>query len=1087
MATPFQQQRQAQPFSPIESISTAFGTAAESAVDTVSFGLVSPDIIPQAQEQQHPWATTVGRVIGNVVGFVAPGFGALTTTGRAIQGATYAGRYFNVTRKAIGLAKLTTGAVTKGSTIARGAFTIGKLGSTFAVHDASREFIRQIQEDDPNMYEIGKKAIQGGIAGGLVGFTAGTVANSAPVLQALSVGTTMTMAETLNDIGDGVDVFDKAYWTERAPMAFLQGAMIGAYNSRGYKARQKMQNTNALEDGMRRIMQDPKQLQAELEKIGGEAFAKKNLPKELIALSESLAKRGTRGFSSDPIKAKAQFQKVMSKAKFSQEAQNDYIRAVTGKKNISKITKEEMVEVTNALQTNIDNYGIHINMGGPLQNLFSPADRLFLTSGMGDMVSMRNLKLAKEISIVQQSAMGEFSFAARRLVNEGYKKAFPKLFKETGKVGEAFGFDKGIKKTLKGQASKAEVEFHRQLTYDPTKPPSNVNQKPIISESQLTPELRDMKRLYKTVTKVFANRQNEVLVMMGQKPIPVNDFYVRRTIDRAAMIAAGMEPPVEDFNNIFADKAKPAGRFTVSTEKQRTTQTEKFIYKEDPFSALDDMVRHDLKRIYLTKPQAIVSKELEIMVKTGQMTAAEGEYVTRYVNTVFLSQPTLQTKRFDAFLKKKMEGNAGKGIVKLAAEWGKDIGSSPTAMMANLYGSAVTKAYMGGRARLAIRNSMQSLFTFGMVDTPSLAKAMTDTITWKVTPKRYQEWQNTNQGYKMSKGNSMEHIEAMSPIDQVLLGPFHTSHIMNVDISSLGTYYQTMKYITDPKFAKTNFSDKAGRAIRSKLKSEGNAKWNDAISSTEKARLFKEVEFVTLHTQFLYNAVGMPMISRSKVAAPFVKLASFPMNYAYKYLGELTHRMKTGQPRWAKGTDIKLPWNNRLGLVKHALAGATVVAGLDLLGFDYSSIVGAGYLPKQNKAFVPFIGYKFDEFAKDRYMTDTDQHRAGEKIPLHERVLAGLSTPEGVLTARPTLGMSTFMAMKNLFSNDRYLKQKAVRDLPTLLVPVPGMKLKGDIERAAKDEDQLGFFAQRPFTPKKKKRSPTTPFPKFKVSKPRAF
>jgi len=67
--------------------------------------------------------------------------------------------------------------------------------------------------------------------------------------------------------------------------------------------------------------------------------------------------------------------------------------------------------------------------------------------------------------------------------------------------------------------------------------------------------------------------------------------------------------------------------------------------------------------------------------------------------------------------------------------------------------------------------------------------------------------------------------------------------------------------------------------------------------------LFEQISFMTSHTQFLYNTLGMPMVTKGALK-PLTKLTSYPMNYTYKYLGELNHQMLTGKPTWVGNKDM---------------------------------------------------------------------------------------------------------------------------------------------------------------------------------------
>ena len=263
-----------------------------------------------------------------------------------------------------------------------------------------------------------------------------------------------------------------------------------------------------------------------------------------------------------------------------------------------------------------------------------------------------------------------------------------------------------------------------------------------------------------------------------------------------------------------------------------------------------------------------------------------------------------------------------------------------------------------------------------------------------------------------------------------------------------------MDYITKPKsgigenYDKLKWWDQAGKDARAKAKAAGDPNWDKLISAGEKTRLFKEMEFVASHTQFLYNAMGLPLITRSKpVAAMAFKLTSFPLNYWHKYLGEMNHRMWTGQPTYAGKGGPTLPLSARAGLAKHFIGMGLIIAGLEQAGFDYSSLTGLGYKPKEKKAIYPF-------------------------------------SPGGVLSFRPSPGIQTLMNFKDRFSDQEWIRERAKERMGLFGIipfPIPGEQLVKDITKGLAGDRKKVFF-HTPYEPKTKgkpKREGITAFPSF--------
>ena len=168
------------------------------------------------------------------------------------------------------------------------------------------------------------------------------------------------------------------------------------------------------------------------------------------------------------------------------------------------------------------------------------------------------------------------------------------------------------------------------------------------------------------------------------------------------------------------------------------------------------------------------------------------------------------------------------------------------------------------------------------------------------------------------------------------------------------------------------------------------------------------------------------------------KFQSYPMNYWYKYLGDMGKRLSTGSPGWDKTGTVKLSFANKYGILKHFIGMAGIVAALDTAGFDYSSSLLASWSPSK---------------AKER----------------EGRVPSGFKL--GVANFRPSVGVRAFTAIKDMLSDDDYIRGRAKKDLNTLALSfAPGLLAYRDIEKAIERKSFKPVFFKTTYKRKKSAR-----------------
>jgi hypothetical protein len=703
-----------------------------------------------------------------------------------------------------------------------------------------------------------------------------------------------------------------------------------------------------------------------------------------------------------------------------------YMKGITGKTSAKDFTADDFDKVFNEIGTYL-NKALIARTGDPskvratgwFESNIKPYDRLLFTSHARDLTAVDQLHTAKALQIVELRLANDASMGLQHRWGNEFYKAYPKL---KGNIGQR------IKGTVFGKTDIAGLELNHRLQYNPNDP------RTVKPTTKLTPELKKIYKDYRRITDIYWMRLNEIRKVAGKDELPYNEFYMYHNIDRAAMKRAGRasEIPRTEYSKVAFTEPKIPIVEKVSTEFARTQHD--FPLKNDPFQALRSMVRHDLKAIYLREPSRIVRSHLQELVKAKLIDNKTAEQMYKPMRWVIWEQPTPGVEKLNNTIKNLMDKKLfGKSIDTLVASFNKTVGENPARVLSNLWGKTVATGYIGGRARLAIRNSLQPVYNHGYVDLGSLAKAMVSG-----DPTHVKEWKTTNPFWKMTVGQAgEEHVMTQKTAGKLLFGMFQKSHINNVDISVRAAYYQVMDYITKPKYKKLGWWDDEGVKLR---------KTNPtAVSHWEKANMFKEMEFQASHTQFLYNVLGMPLIARG-AAAPFFKLTSYPMNYGYKYLASLGSRMKTGRPEWAGEGGPKLPWNNRFGLIKHFVFLGAALSAVERAGLDYSSLLGFGYTPEK-----------------------------------------GVIRPwgsSGVFNMRPSPLMNMLMTMKDKFSDDPYIRKKASF---MRTVPIPGKLAVTDILKAVETGERKKYLFHTPYVRKKRKKTRIYPAPFKPVTTMRPF
>jgi len=1039
-------------------VSVMLGSAAEVGIDVASFGIFQPDIVPDYMERNSPIAYFIGSTAGMIAGMY-PSFG---TANLAIKGTRAAvPRIFNLFKFSSRVLKVAeemtplARAVQPAHAFATG---IGHTAAVFALNDSAREITRQVKENDPNLYAIGEKAVKGAIGGFYLGQVGKFTHDLRPAAQAVSMGAAMTMAEALTDAAEGVDVWDEDYVKNRLPKTFLQGAAIGLWNSRGaiglwnsrgWKGRRNAMQEFATTEEMERLKKEgiikkipenlidtednmnPEAIKDVMQLIKEEGIKTPDMFGEVPAnvhnaaasyLSEWGMEGGGRRVSKGLVPAQEinkiehralqiQIKTIQGKLGIEDKPYRLILQEIIGKDSTKKMNIEEMNIVLDHFK-DLQIVNLHPIKGkfreaGPLEIKFRPADDLMNATNLSYFTKTPETASIL-MSLKEQHAAGLISSLksqVRRIITDEMPG------KQPSKI-EAFG------KWAQKKPSAADEVFVDIMEGN-------------IPQSELSPRLNRLAGIYKTVTDYYWHSTNQVRELNGEPPLTYKEYYVMHQLDRVEMIRRGYKrseiPTVESMMTGKGRGLRVSGNIKSVTEIKRTQN--EYPMRRDPWFALESMIHNDLKVIYFTEPVKIMNAQVKKAVEAGMLDKSAldaNSTLNQYMEQVIMARPTPNTVKFNKMMERIAETKPGEFIDKIAVHFGRDLFTNTAEQINSLVGRMTTRAFIGFKPRMAGRNVLQFLFGYGNVDAKYIAKALLPIEHPKVITDMMKESLGRKQTLAY-KGEEYIHTskEFMGRFDAMANDMFAKSTEKSFDVTYIGTGYNVLDRIRNPK---RNWGDAEGHKMRSEAKLRGDPNYNNYISARERGYLKAETEEVSIDSNFLYTHTGMPMIYRSAVAAPFVKLQSFTMNYFYKYLGNLATRMMTGKPGWAKDMPDgpTLTIYERAGLVRHFIGLGMLVAAVEkATGLDYSSLLGVSFKP--------------------------DEEKLQDKINF------------GIFNVRPNPSMSLFLGMKKmLFADEEWQREEGKRELYNAF-PVPYKQAYKDWEKALGQGKVAEMFVYKPY------------------------
>jgi len=1025
-------QQSQQPEQETSVLGTLLGTAIESATDMATFGIATPDIIPQWQEEQHPYASMVGKIAGSLAGFIP----SIAASG-GVAGTL---RLFPFGAKLIGAARATAGA-TKMATTMQSAF---KMGTTFAIHDVAREYVNQVKTDDPDAYGLGMAAISGMTTGGVFGYVGAATKFAHPVNQILANGTAMAAADAVNMASEGDDPLDHP---DTLVQSFLLGAMLSAPNMIGWRKKRVERGRNVVAEadvGIDRMTKG--ELGTEISRITG--LKGKDLKSRLESIRMSkvfeLAPVVERGVSKHTVKtpgvtqmhkgAYNQLNKTIREMGIPDEMKAGFISSATGGRTSSlkgraithtegmaifqnvvdyadDIMTKEIGSIRGAaglLPEQVKRYGGLATLPQGFRPVFKSLQKLGLADGVEDISKLRRWMDVEKTSVhTKIDALVDGWMLESK---EGLGKKIKSVFKN--KPTDSTLLLEDLLMTPRGK------ELSTKLL-------------------RVTPRQREIFKELRGTYDFYFKRTNEIRAQMRLEPIEYLEGYHRKLTKRPGYKEEQGATYQKAEKAVLGEQTTLLGEPVNPTSLQRTAKgTAEYTGRDRILKPMKNAIDNDLKEIFLHNPTKLVIERTDSLLKAKVLSKAEAQYTVEFMKHFIYQEPRTSTKEIDASLKGVLKGSGIEGAINGImdkAGMNRTIGENPASALVGMFGNAVSKGMIAGRPVLAIRNLFQSFYPLAFSNKLAVAKSLLPGM-----PAELEKKLKLSSIFQISLTSAEEGVGGK--------GVYGISHVINVKHTAKAAYYTATDNITK---GIQGWSDDAGRKLRAANPGK------KIFSAGEWTNTMKEVEHQIKASQFLYHITGMPGVFSTLPGKGVFKLQSFPMNYATNYLDEALHRLKTGSPSWSKDGAVKLTNSQRAGIFTHFIGMGVIVGALGAAGLDYSSVVGAS------------VG---------------DKESGGFGIPGTDKAVK-----LGVFNFRPSPGVNALAGFVNAVSNDEYKRKQGIRELISVIPAstVPYYLAGTGVTRAIEKGDRTGLLLRKQYKPKKKGRTThgTSPFKSFKSFK----
>jgi len=434
---------------------------------------------------------------------------------------------------------------------------------------------------------------------------------------------------------------------------------------------------------------------------------------------------------------------------------------------------------------------------------------------------------------------------------------------------------------------------------------------PHLNPKDIPPELREYYTQLRWLSDTLRERANVVREFVGLEPIPYHHGYMRYIYDLHSKLAIREAHPFPPELEYWISKVPLKHIFNPTALPRKGTGEGVLM---DPFKAFRAMASTDLKQIYLEVPNLLFKEQIDLLSKKGVLPAMTRRWAEDFMNVVIKGYPSEIDKIADATLASWKIPQIMNAILKPV---GRTWGPRSIANISNNVGRLIHFGTVWGRMKLVTRDFTQKFLGLGLYDSGDYVRALGP------TPPEAARWIKESDFFNVSRMTFMEALPkgAYGKLEEIGYLPYDRLQVNNL------THTARMSYFATGKWAKS--SDPNIRNF-----------WSNPLN--RKA----EMDFGMDTCQYWYNAMGVPEVYHHKLASMFVKLQSWPMNYAFKYWREMGHRLTTGRPAWAGEGPSVLPMSARMGALRHIISSVVIIEGLRRgIGLDYRSIALLGVLP----------------------------------------------------------------------------------------------------------------------------------------------
>jgi len=865
-----------------------------------TFGLYSPEVITEREEEEHLYTAFAGDLVGSFAGTLI----GLKGAGAIAKRLPYARTLLTHAMK-----MMNTG--TKGGKFLGG---LEKTGLTGAVHGFFSEAIKQAKSENPDLIKVAETTFESGVMFGLTGGVSFGLEASPRMARAIASGTALTGTSTLITLakGEEVDIKEEA-------VNFIVGALFEFVTP----------------------TRDPGKLHDKIK-----AYIE-NLPKEVsekdfvgMVFRETGVKL-KKGDSSEFVKLlKGYKNNIAPKGDFFGFGQLDVpgVNMRTAGKQIEKATKKQKMDIaklfdkTTSYETGRGkgkNKGKDKARRDLLEEVFGVRSTKDLDVDQAEYTIKTLKKFTKGFADEVERALkldpvttpGISKFGTPPIKTIWANNMAPLLDNPTF---ARMAMDRVKKDARQLTTWMDDVWIRSGGTHDELKQILHGSSTPeglkkiALIKTNMNKAQNEIYTWYRQLYKTGLMELNAANRFFGKPEISSIDDYLRRRpwmVDRGGSKAKVEGGKGKGFS---LRESKPASKKKQSIEFKRTKEE---VSVEDllatPSALYMDFLDQSLQRQLMENPIKVSTQMINAF--GDQIPEDAKSWMKGYINNVLLSHPTGLDKAANATLDKT---KVTKVVNFFLHKFKKDLGSNPVGSLQKTYSSIMNESKIAYRPRLGARNLTQRYLNIGMYGFGPTFKAM--------HPFQSAERKTFIKGhefYRRTSGSSYENPEG-SGLGNVFMKKSHESNVYN----SLNT---ALYWVDDMIFNKANWGHKWADPLRMKGgKPEGGAKY----FPSELRNVNMELWNAGSSTQFDYSKLGSPELLTGSFNKMLFKFWSWPMNYNFNYMRETSQRFWTGRPGWAASNGPTLPMNARLNVIKQVAFTSAMISVAGKAGIDLSSV-----------------------------------------------------------------------------------------------------------------------------------------------------